>query len=106
MSMISHIGISTISKQRKNSTRSIAEKVPITPASITNSNAISDRVRPIRGVIFSEYRQQRNTSSAVSTISGIEIESTATWNRTPREGIHGTSVAARSGRKPSSGTGV
>ncbi len=54
MSMISHIGISTISKQTKNSTRSIAENAPITPASITSSSAISDRIRPIRGVIFSE----------------------------------------------------
>ncbi len=104
MSMTSHIGISTISKQTKNSTRSIAEKVPITPVSITSSSAISDRVRPTRGVIFNEYRQHRNTSSAVSTISGIEIESTPTWKRTPSEGIHGTFVTACSGRTPSPST--
>ena len=94
MSITSHIGISTTSKNTKNSTRSTAEKVPITPVSITSSSAISERIRPIRGVIRSEYRQHRNTSSAVSTISGIEIVSTATWNRTPSAGIQDTSVSA------------
>ncbi len=92
-----YIGISTISKARKNSTRSSTAKVASMPTSSSSSSPTKARALGMPGPLGSrlvEYTAQRKVSSAVSTISGSEMPSTPRCRRTLIAGIQLTSVTA------------
>ncbi len=92
-----YIGISTISKARKKSTRSSTAKVASMPTSRRRNSPTKDRAEGTPspdGSRRSEYSAQRKVSSEVSTSSGSETPSTPRWRRTPMAGIQATSVVA------------
>ena len=89
-----HIGISTTSKNTKNTIRSRDTKVPIDPASISRTSASSARSAPTFGARRNIAITQHQVSTAVSTTSGALNASTPSRQPMPSGSIQVSSVSS------------